>query len=64
MSMCQANPDTRQGDISKATGKLYHVPILYLTELIGLSTEHPLAKEWLFKHMVSCEPILDLRNII
>lgn len=62
--MCQANLDTRQGDISKASGRLYHVPILYLTELIGLSMEHPMSKEWLSKHIVSCEPILGLRKII
>jgi len=35
--MCQVNLDLRQQDINKQTGKNYHLPIVYITQLIGLS---------------------------
>jgi heterodisulfide reductase subunit B len=34
--MCQANLDLRQQDINKQTGKSYHLPIVYITQLLGL----------------------------
>jgi len=34
--MCQSNLDLRQKDIEKATGKRFNMPILYITQLIGL----------------------------
>jgi len=34
--MCQVNLDLRQQDINKQTGKNYHLPILYITQLVGL----------------------------
>ena len=51
--MCQANLDTRQADISRETGKQYQVPILYLTELIGVAFGSPRSAAWFEKHMVS-----------
>jgi len=35
--LCQSNLDTRQNDINKAHGTNYHLPILYLSQLIGLT---------------------------
>lgn len=35
--LCQSNLDTRQNDINKAYGTSYHLPILYLSQLIGLT---------------------------
>jgi heterodisulfide reductase subunit B len=35
--LCQSNLDTRQGDIFKRYGTLYDTPILYLSQLIGLT---------------------------
>jgi len=35
--MCQANLDLRQPDINKQTGKNHHLPIVYITQLVGLS---------------------------
>lgn len=35
--MCQVNLDLRQQDIKKQTGKDYQMPILYITQLLGLS---------------------------
>jgi heterodisulfide reductase subunit B2 len=34
--MCQVNLDLRQQDINKQTGKNYHMPIVYITQLVGL----------------------------
>ena len=34
--MCQANLDLRQQDINKLAGKNYQVPIIYITQLLGL----------------------------
>jgi heterodisulfide reductase subunit B2 len=62
--MCQANLDTRQADMTKAFGKKYDVPILYLTELIGLAFQNPRARTWFSKHMVSPENMLARRGLI
>jgi len=35
--LCQSNLDTRQNDINKAHGTNYHLPTLYLSQLIGLT---------------------------
>ena len=34
--MCQINLDMRQGDILKETGRRYDMPIMYITQLLGL----------------------------
>jgi heterodisulfide reductase subunit B len=34
--MCQVNLDLRQQDINKQTGKNYQVPVVYITQLLGL----------------------------
>jgi heterodisulfide reductase subunit B len=34
--MCQVNLDLRQQDINKQTGKNYQMPIVYITQLVGL----------------------------
>ena len=34
--MCQANLDLRQQDINKQAGKNYQIPIIYITQLLGL----------------------------
>jgi heterodisulfide reductase subunit B2 len=35
--LCQSNLDTRQGDINKVYGTNYHLPTLYVSQLIGLT---------------------------
>jgi heterodisulfide reductase subunit B len=59
-SMCQANLDTRQEELEKETGKKYHLPILYFTELMGLALGHRDTKKWLNRHMT--DPIKMLRS--
>ena len=34
--MCQTSLDLRQKDIEKATGKRYNIPVVYITQLLGL----------------------------
>jgi len=34
--MCQSNLDLRQQDINKQTGKNYRMPVIYITQLLGL----------------------------
>ncbi len=62
--MCQANLDTRQADISRETGKQYQVPILYLTELIGVAFGSPRSAAWFEKHMVSPKNLLAAKGLI
>ena len=62
--MCQANLDTRQADISKETGKLYELPIIYLTELIGVAFGNPNTGAWFEKHMVSPRGLLAAKGLL
>jgi heterodisulfide reductase subunit B len=62
--MCQANLDTRQADISNESGQLYALPILYLTELIGIALGSSHARSWFEKHMVSPVSALEQRGLI
>jgi heterodisulfide reductase subunit B len=34
--MCQMNLDLRQSDINKQSGQKYQMPIVYITQLLGL----------------------------
>jgi len=61
--MCQTNLDTRQADISRETGKDYSVPILYLTELMGLAFRDPGAARWFNGHIVSPAKMLARRGL-
>ena len=61
--MCQANLDTRQADISKASGKVYQMPVMYLTELIGVAFNDPKTKSWFERHIVSPVPALAKRGL-
>ncbi len=56
--MCQANLDTRQTDIAKHTGEICHVPIFYVTELIGIALQNPRRKDWWRRHIVSPDSML------
>jgi len=62
--MCQANLDTRQADLSRETGKVYQMPILYVTELIGAALQNPNVRHWLGKHMVPGESVLARKGLI
>ena len=56
--MCQVNLDLRQQDIEKQTSKRYDIPIIYITQLLGLSLGIQSNKLGFSKLMVSPEKIV------
>ena len=62
--LCQSNLDTRQEEISAEAGKKYELPILYFTELIGLSLGHPDAGKWWKRHFVDPTKLLTSKGLL
>ena len=62
--LCQSNLDSRQEEISREAGKRYELPVLYFTELIGLSLGHPDARKWLKRHFVDPTKLLGSKGLI
>jgi heterodisulfide reductase subunit B len=56
--LCQVNLDLRQMDIKKQTGRQYDLPILYITQLIGLGLGIPEETLGLNKLVVSASKII------
>ncbi len=56
--MCQASLDLRQKDIDAATGKKHHMPVLYITQLLGLCLGIPEKELGLSRLMVSPAGVL------
>ena len=57
--MCQINLDLRQLDIKKQLGKEYNMPIVYITQLIGLCLGIPKEKLGLDKLMISPSKVIE-----
>jgi heterodisulfide reductase subunit B2 len=57
--MCQVNLDLRQQDLKKQTGKDYQMPILYITQLLGLSLGLPHDQLGLSKLIVTATKVLN-----
>ncbi|MDI6813095.1 MAG: CoB--CoM heterodisulfide reductase iron-sulfur subunit B family protein [Desulfitobacteriaceae bacterium] len=51
--MCMSNLDLRQSAMAKATGKEAKVPIMYITELLGMAFNIPQSELGMRKHVVS-----------
>lgn len=63
--LCQVNLDLRQSDIQKKTGKNYQIPVLYITQLIGLCLGLSQGKLGLDKLVVSPSPVTNaVKSII
>jgi heterodisulfide reductase subunit B2 len=56
--MCQTSLDLRQKDIEKATGKQLNMPVLYITQLLGLCLDIPQNKLGLNRLMVPPAKVL------
>ena len=56
--MCQVNLDMRQKDINKKQNANYNIPIVYITQLIGLCLGIPSNKLGMKKCIVSPEPVI------
>lgn len=57
--LCDTNLELRQADIGKKFGETYNIPIIYITELIGLAMGMKPSKLGMNKHIVSVKPVLD-----
>jgi heterodisulfide reductase subunit B len=57
--MCQINLDMRQLDIQKQTGKRYDMPVVYVTQLLGLCLSIPAEKLGLSKLMISPANVIE-----
>jgi heterodisulfide reductase subunit B len=62
--MCQSSLDSRQSEISRESGKEYNMPVLYLTEVMGLAYGHPSAKKWLRRHITDPRPLLMRKSLL
>jgi heterodisulfide reductase subunit B2 len=58
--MCQINLDLRQSDIHKIKGMDYKMPVVYITQLLGLCLGISSEKLGMDKCVVSPEPIIEL----
>ena len=56
--LCATNLELRQPDIEKKYNVSYNLPILYITEIIGLALGIKTGKLGLNKHIVSPKPVL------
>ena len=57
--MCQVNLDLRQQDIKKETGRDYQIPVVYMTQLLGLGLGISPKKLGFNKLMVPASKVLD-----
>ncbi len=56
--MCMSNLDLRQGEMTKAFGRTASVPVMYLTEIVGMALGIPNAQLGTRKHVVSTDPVV------
>ncbi len=56
--LCDTNLELRQPDIEKKHQVTYNLPILYITEIIGLALGLPPRQLGLHRHIVSARPVL------
>lgn len=59
--MCFSNLDSPQKEISQATGKQYHIPVYYITELMGIAFGDASAEKWLHRHIT--DPVSLLKQL-
>ena len=57
--MCQSSLDMRQKDIAKITGKKYNLPVIYITQLLGLCFGLPEKELGLNRLMVPPDAVLN-----
>ncbi len=58
--MCQVNLDLRQSDISKSKHNTYNLPVVYITQLLGLCLGIPARKLGMTKRVVSPKQIIKM----
>jgi len=61
--MCHANLDGRQQEAMAEFGRRHHMPILYISELLGLAMGLPEAHMWWPKHLTDPVGVLGARGL-
>lgn len=61
--MCQANLDTREKEIERETGTTLRIPVVYITELLGMAMGLPDAGSWWSKHLVDPVPLFKSKGL-
>jgi heterodisulfide reductase subunit B len=56
--MCQTSLDLRQKEIEKEAGKMYNLPVVYITQLLGLCLDIPVKHLGLKRLMVNPSAVL------
>lgn len=62
--LCQMNLDMRQREIAKKYGTNYGLPIMYFTQIMGLSMGMSVAELGIKRLIVSPEPVLKEKNLL
>jgi len=62
--LCQTNLDIRQGGLKDGDGRPYDLPVIYLTQLMGIALGASAADVALGKLMVDPVPLLKRKNLI
>jgi heterodisulfide reductase subunit B len=62
-TMCHMNLDALQNEAVRLRGSMKPMPVLYISELLGLAMEHPQAPRWLDRHLVNPGDILSLKGL-
>ena len=62
-SMCHANLDGRQQEAATEFGHPHRMPILYISELLGLAMGLPEAPQWWGKHLTDPVGVLGARGL-
>jgi len=62
--LCQTNLDIRQGGLTDGDGRPYDLPVIYLTQLMGIALGASAADVALGKLMVDPVPLLKRKNFI
>ena len=61
--MCQANLDTREKEIERETGTTLRIPVVYITELLGMAMGRPETGSWWRKHLVDPVPLFKSKGL-
>lgn len=62
--LCQSNLDMRQPDVEKKYGRSYNLPLIYLTQLIGLSLEMGTEDLGLERLVIDPAPLLRTKGML
>ena len=62
--LCQTNLDIRQRELKDGDGRPYDLPVIYLTQLMGIALGASAADVALGKLMVDPVPLLKRKNLI